>query len=153
MGRQREVHKGGTTVGQQSLTQLHRAYVWPRSMPATCPDISERLLRDTGISICPAEKRKRFVGLGLSACMSASVCFLHYVWALMCIVLFFTLAWWPGKSLAKGSEMLRRTRWRKLMDLYQAIKIDNCHSSSRCLEINPDQQGLAAHSSHSAYKC
>lgn len=158
MWRQREVHKGGTTVGQQSPTQLDRVYVWPGSTPATCPDISKHLLRGADISICPVEKRERRVwhssSAGMHVCVHAWECvfFLCYVWALMCIVLFFTLAWWPGKSLPKGSEMLRRTRRRKLMDLYQAVKIDNCHSSSGCLEVNPDQQGLATHGSHGAYK-
>lgn len=94
----------------------------------------------------------------LQACMSTSVwmcvcvCFLRDVRALMCIVLFFTLAWWPGKSPPKGSEMLRKTLRRKLMDLYQAVKIDNCHSSWGRLEVNPEQRGRATHGSHRAYK-
>lgn len=149
---------GGAGVGWQSPTQLDRVYVWPGSTPATCPDISETSLgrhwhfhmssRREG-EVCAT----RFVCK--RACLRAfpRVCASsRYVWALMCIVLFFTLAWWPGKSPPKGSETLRRALRRRLMDLYQAVKIDNCHSSSGCLEVNPDQQGLAKQSNHGAYK-
>lgn len=48
--------------------------------------------------------------------------------------------------LQRGRAAPRRTLRRKLMDLYQAVKIDNCHSSSGCLKVNPDQQGLTAKS-------
>lgn len=59
MWRQREVHGGGgATVGRPSPTQLDRVYVWPGTKPATCPDISEDLLRAADISICPEEKRE-----------------------------------------------------------------------------------------------
>lgn len=157
-GRGRNTMGGGTMAGQRSPTQLDRANVWPRSTPATCPDISKHLWRGADISICPVEEgEKTCVSQFVCrhACLRAgprSVSFLCYVWALMCIVLFFTLAWWPGKSLPKGRKMLKRSRRRKLMDLYQAIKTDNCHSSSGCLEVNPDQQGWATHGSHGAYK-
>lgn len=49
--------RGGCRVGQKSPTQLDRVYVWPRSMPATCPDISKHLVGGADISICPLEKR------------------------------------------------------------------------------------------------
>lgn len=101
--------RGGTGVGRQSPTQLDRVFVWPGSMPATCPDISEHLLGGADISICPVERRERCVchssSAGMHVCVHDCQCaFLHYVWALMCIVLFFTLAWWPGKSPPKGQR-------------------------------------------------
>lgn len=49
---------GFATVGQPSPTQLDRVYVWPGTKAATCPDISEDLLRAADISICPEEKRE-----------------------------------------------------------------------------------------------
>lgn len=161
MCRQKEAHRGGTTIGQRSPTQLDWVYLWLGSMLATCSDISKHLLRGADISICPLGKRERWLSqlVRRHACLRTNlrVCFLRYGWALMCIVLFFTLAWWPGKSPPKGSGMLRRTRQRKLMDLYQAIKIDNCHSSSGCREVSPDQQGLALtateHTSPSMLQC
>lgn len=57
-GRGRYTEGGGATVGQPSPTQLDRVYVWPGTKPATCPDISEDLLRAADISICPEEKRE-----------------------------------------------------------------------------------------------
>lgn len=155
--------RGRYTRGVQQLASSPR-HSWTECTCGLGPrqphvlTLSKHLLRGADISICPVEKRERRVwhssSAGMHVCVHAWECvfFLCYVWALMCIVLFFTLAWWPGKSLPKGSEMLRRTRRRKLMDLYQAVKIDNCHSSSGCLEVNPDQQGLATHGSHGAYK-
>lgn len=50
--------RGGYTGGDAgSPTQLDRVYAWPRSMPATCPDISKHLVGGADISICPLEKR------------------------------------------------------------------------------------------------
>lgn len=92
----------------------------------------------------------------LQACMSAcTTVSVHF--SIMCehSCALFCFSPWLGdleNLLQKGSETLRRTHRRKLMDLYQAVKIDNCHSSSGRLEVNPDQQGLTTHSSNGAYK-
>lgn len=88
----------GYRVGLQSPTQLDRVYVWPGSMPATCPDISERLLGSADISICPLEKKESCVCHSLSASMHVCVHFCECVFSSLCVgthvhCLFFTLAW------------------------------------------------------------
>ena len=150
--------RGGTGVGRQSPTQLDRLFVWPGSMPATCPDISEHLLGGADISICPVERRERCVWHSSSAGMHVCVRHCQCAFSPLCVsthvhcfVFHLGLVTWKISS-KKGSETLRRTLRRKLMDLYQAVKIDNCHSSSGRPEVNPDQQGLTTHSSNRAYK-
>lgn len=116
---------------------------------ATCSDISKRLLRLSDISICPPGKRDG-EGLRVTASQDRPCAGLHCARArARCFVFHLGSVTWKisSKGRQEAGGWRGGARQRQLMDLYQAVKTDKCHSSLGRLQVNPDQRGVG-HTQH-----